>query len=84
MGKTASQLGIRTTTIYTDPDAQSQHALSSPFAINLGDPSAYLNGDKIIEAARLHGCAGIHPGYGFVGFSELLFTNNFTDNEEVE
>lgn len=66
VGKTASQCGIKVTTIYTDPDARSQHALSSPFSINLGDPSAYLNGDKIIEAATLHGCTGIHPGYGFV------------------
>ena len=66
MGRTASKHGVRTTTIYTDPDAQSQHALSSPFAFNLGDPSAYLDGDKIIEIARREGCNGIHPGYGFL------------------
>lgn len=66
VSKTASQYGIKTNVIYTDPDATSQHALSSPFAINLGDSLAYLNGDKIIEAAKLHGCTGIHPGYGFV------------------
>ena len=66
VSRTASQYGIKTNTIYTDPDAKSQHALSSPFAINLGDPSAYLDGDKIIEAAKLHGCTGIHPGYGFL------------------
>lgn len=66
MNKTASQYGIRTTTIYTDPDARSQHALSSPNAVNLGHSSAYLDGDKIIEAAKKHGCTGIHPGYGFV------------------
>lgn len=66
VGKTASEHGIRCTTIYTDPDAQSQHALSSPYAVNLGDPSAYLDGDRIIEVARKEGCGGIHPGYGFV------------------
>ena len=66
VGKTASQYGIKTTTIYTDPDARSQHALCSPFAVNLGHSSAYLDGDKIITTAKEHGCVGIHPGYGFV------------------
>lgn len=66
VNKTASQYGIRTTTIYTEPDARSQHALSSPHAVNLGHSSAYLDGDRIIEAAKVHGCTGIHPGYGFL------------------
>lgn len=66
VGRTASRFGIKTTTIYTDPDAKSQHALSSPFSVNLGDSSAYLDGEKIIEAAKQRGCVGIHPGYGFV------------------
>jgi 3-methylcrotonyl-CoA carboxylase alpha subunit len=66
VGRTASEYGIRTTTLFTDPDARSQHALSSPYAINLGDPSAYLDGDRIIQIAKEQGCQGIHPGYGFV------------------
>ena len=66
VGRTASEYGVRTTTLYTDPDARSQHALSSPFAVNLGDPSAYLDGDRIIQIAKEQGCQGIHPGYGFV------------------
>lgn len=72
VGKTASQYGIKATTIYTDPDAKSQHALSSPFAMNLGHPSAYLDGDKIIKAAKQQGCVGIHPGYGFVRLPDNL------------
>ncbi|MCJ1473904.1 hypothetical protein MMC13_002560 [Lambiella insularis] len=66
VARTASQYGIRTTTIYTDPDARSQHALSSPFAVNLGDPKAYLDGDRIIDVAKQQDCTGIHPGYGFL------------------
>ncbi|KAL9636546.1 MAG: hypothetical protein Q9204_002220 [Flavoplaca sp. TL-2023a] len=66
VGRTASHYGIKCTTIYTDPDAKSQHALSSPFAINLGDPSAYLDGERIIKVAKDNGCLGIHPGYGFL------------------
>ena len=66
VNRTASEYGIRTTTLYTDPDAHSQHALSSPFAVNLGSPSAYLNGDRIIDVAKQQNCDGIHPGYGFL------------------
>lgn len=66
VGRTAAQYGIKTTTIYTNPDATSQHALSSPFSINLRDPTAYLDGERIIEAAKENGCIGIHPGYGFL------------------
>ncbi|KAF2714470.1 hypothetical protein K504DRAFT_368146 [Pleomassaria siparia CBS 279.74] len=66
VGRTASEYGIRTTTLYTDPDARSQHALSSPYAVNLGDPTAYLDGDRIIQIAKDRGCQGIHPGYGFL------------------
>ncbi|KAL2353062.1 carbamoyl-phosphate synthase L chain, ATP binding domain-containing protein [Cryomyces antarcticus] len=66
VGRTAAEYGIRTTTLYTEPDARSQHALSSPFAVNLGDPTAYLDGDHIIEVAKSEGCEGIHPGYGFL------------------
>ncbi|KAH8726564.1 methylcrotonoyl-CoA carboxylase subunit alpha mitochondrial precursor [Phaeosphaeriaceae sp. PMI808] len=66
VGRTASEYGIRVTTLFTDPDARSQHALSSPYAVNLGDPSAYLDGDRIIKIAKEQGCQGIHPGYGFL------------------
>ncbi len=66
VGRTASELGVRCTTIYTDPDANSQHALSSPFSVNLGAPSAYLDGEKIIGVAKEQGCEALHPGYGFL------------------
>ncbi|KAK4988288.1 hypothetical protein LTR50_004021 [Elasticomyces elasticus] len=66
VGRTASEYGIRTTTLYTDPDSRSRHALSSPYAVNLGEPTQYLNGDRIIEVAKKHGCQAVHPGYGFL------------------
>jgi 3-methylcrotonyl-CoA carboxylase alpha subunit len=66
VGRTASDLGVRCTTIYTDPDAHSQHALSSPFAVNLGVANAYLDGEKIIKVAKEQGCQALHPGYGFL------------------
>ncbi|OXN29216.1 hypothetical protein CDV57_02053 [Aspergillus fumigatus] len=66
VGRMASQHGIKVTTLYTDPDRYAQHALSSPFAFNLGSVSAYLDGDRIIEIAKREGCQAIHPGYGFL------------------
>ncbi|KAJ5689531.1 Methylcrotonoyl-CoA carboxylase subunit alpha [Penicillium macrosclerotiorum] len=66
VGQTAAEHGIRVTTLYTDPDSRAQHALSTPFAFNLGSVSAYLDGDRIIEIAKKEGCQGIHPGYGFL------------------
>jgi 3-methylcrotonyl-CoA carboxylase alpha subunit len=78
VGRTAAQHGVRTTTIYTDPDARSQHALSSPYAVNLGDASAYLDGERIIQVAKQHGCGGIHPGYGFLS-ENSAFAKSCTD-----
>jgi 3-methylcrotonyl-CoA carboxylase alpha subunit len=66
VGRTASDLGVRCTTVYTDPDTYSQHALSSPFSVNLGEPSAYLDGERIISVAKQQGCQALHPGYGFL------------------
>ncbi|OKL61392.1 hypothetical protein UA08_03837 [Talaromyces atroroseus] len=66
VGRTATQHGIKVTTLYTNPDSKAQHALSSPYAFNLGETAAYLDGDQIIEIAKREGCQGIHPGYGFL------------------
>lgn len=78
VGKTASQYGIRTTTLYTDPDRHSQHALGSPFAVNLGSTDQYLNGERIIQVAREQGCEAIHPGYGFLS-ENAAFAKACTD-----
>lgn len=62
--RTASQLGIRTTTLYTDIDRQAQHAVaSSPSSLAL--PS-YLDGDRILALAKQHNIQALHPGYGFL------------------
>ncbi|EXJ62374.1 3-methylcrotonyl-CoA carboxylase alpha subunit [Cladophialophora yegresii CBS 114405] len=66
VNKTAAQHGIRTTTLYTNPDALAQHAHSSPFSFNLGPTAAYLDQDKILRIAKQQGCQAIHPGYGFL------------------
>jgi 3-methylcrotonyl-CoA carboxylase alpha subunit len=64
--RTATAHGIRTTTLYTTPDAHSQHAHASPQAFNLGSTNAYLDQDRIIAIAKQQNCQAIHPGYGFL------------------
>ncbi|KAK3903700.1 carbamoyl-phosphate synthase L chain, ATP binding domain-containing protein [Staphylotrichum tortipilum] len=67
IARTAAAMGIRTTTLYTDVDAASQHARCSPHALALGpQPAAYLDGARIVRLAREHGIQALHPGYGFL------------------
>ncbi|KAL7270811.1 hypothetical protein RUND412_006474 [Rhizina undulata] len=66
VNRTASLYGVRTTTIYTEPDELAQHALVTPHSVNIGPPSAYLDVEKIIRVAKERGCDSIHPGYGFL------------------
>ena len=66
VNRTASLHGIRTTTLYTDADANAQHAKSSPWSFNLGPTTAYLDQAKILSIAKQHRCKAIHPGYGFL------------------
>ncbi|KAI1080618.1 carbamoyl-phosphate synthase L chain, ATP binding domain-containing protein [Whalleya microplaca] len=66
INKTASRLGIKTTTLYTDPDALSQHASCSPTSIGLGAANGYLDGERIVKLAKQHGIQALHPGYGFL------------------
>ncbi|KAI0595283.1 carbamoyl-phosphate synthase subunit L [Biscogniauxia sp. FL1348] len=66
INKTATRLGIQTTTLYTDPDASSQHAACSPNSIGLGAANGYLDGERIVRLAKQHGIQALHPGYGFL------------------
>lgn len=61
--RTASQLGIRTTTLYTEVDREAQHTTASPASLSLPN---YLDGDRIIALAKQHGIQSLHPGYGFL------------------
>ncbi|KAK7962846.1 carbamoyl-phosphate synthase subunit L [Apiospora aurea] len=64
--RTAERLGIQTTTLYTDPDASSQHAACSPHSIGLGAASGYLDAERIVALAKQRGIQALHPGYGFL------------------
>ena len=67
IARTAAAMGIRTTTLYTDTDATSQHARCSAHSLALGPATAgYLDGARILQLARRHGIQALHPGYGFL------------------
>ncbi|KAK4447460.1 carbamoyl-phosphate synthase L chain, ATP binding domain-containing protein [Podospora aff. communis PSN243] len=67
IARTAAAMGISTTTLYTDVDAQAQHARCSANSLALGpSSSSYLDGPRIVALARQHGIQALHPGYGFL------------------
>src|SRR5277367_4426356 len=69
------EMGIRSVAVYSDVDRASLHVRLADEAYPIGEaPSreSYLVIDKIIGAAKLAGCDGIHPGYGFLAENPTL------------
>lgn len=67
--RTCRRLGIRTVAVYSDADANAQHARLADVAVHIGGSSpreSYLRPEAILEAARSTGAQAIHPGYGFL------------------
>ena len=66
---TCRRLGIRTIAVYSDADTYAKHVREADVAVHIGAAPAtesYLDGDRIIEAAKASGAEAIHPGYGFL------------------
>jgi acetyl-CoA carboxylase biotin carboxylase subunit len=62
-------MGVRTVTVYSDPDRHALHAICADEAYALEGEAAsdtYLRGDRIVALALQHGVEAIHPGYGFL------------------
>ena len=68
--RAASELGIRTLSVYTHEDRFSPHRYKADEAYQIGaddDPlKPYLDIEAMIEIARLNQVDAIHPGYGFL------------------
>lgn len=77
--RTARSMGIRTIAVYSEADAGAMHVREADEAVLIGPPPAaqsYLQGERIIAAAKATGAEAIHPGYGFLsenaGFAQAV------------
>jgi acetyl-CoA carboxylase biotin carboxylase subunit len=67
------EMGVQTVAVYSEADVRAPHVREADEAVLIGPPlssESYLRGDRIIEAAKLTGAEGIHPGYGFLSERE--------------
>ena len=67
--RTAKRLGIRTIAVYSDADANAPFVREADEAVRIGPPApreSYLDGVKILAAAKATNAKAIHPGYGFL------------------
>ncbi len=66
--KTCRKLGIATVAVYSQIDKGSVFMNMADEAVCLGEAGigAYLDQDRIIQAANLTGADAIHPGYGLL------------------
>jgi propionyl-CoA carboxylase alpha chain/3-methylcrotonyl-CoA carboxylase alpha subunit len=62
-------MGIRTVSVFSTADAGAPHVREADVSVCIGAPPAqesYLRADKLLEVAKFHNVAAIHPGYGFL------------------
>ncbi|MFC7341532.1 acetyl/propionyl/methylcrotonyl-CoA carboxylase subunit alpha [Saccharopolyspora griseoalba] len=67
--RTLRGLGIRSVAVFSDADRDARHVAEADTAVHIGPSLAaesYLNGKRILDAARETGARAIHPGYGFL------------------
>ncbi|MFF7588473.1 acetyl/propionyl/methylcrotonyl-CoA carboxylase subunit alpha [Kitasatospora purpeofusca] len=67
--RTCRELGIATTAVYADPDADAPHVREADTAVRLpgaAPADTYLRADLIVRAALEAGADAVHPGYGFL------------------
>lgn len=76
--RACKELGMKTVAIYSEADQDALHVELADEAYCVGpklSKDSYLNFSNIISVAKLTGCDGIHPGYGFLAenasFAEL-------------
>ncbi len=77
--RTAREMNVATVAVYSDADRHAAHVRAADEAVHIGPPAAaqsYLDGEKIIAAAKETGAEAIHPGYGFLsenaGFAQAV------------
>jgi len=67
--RTARRVGLRTIAVYSDADAHALFVREADQAVRIGPAApreSYLDGAKILAAARETNAKAVHPGYGFL------------------
>ena len=67
--RACKEMNIRTVAVYSKADESALHVELADEAYCIGptlSKDSYLNVTNIISVAKLTGCDGIHPGYGFL------------------
>jgi 3-methylcrotonyl-CoA carboxylase alpha subunit len=67
--RTARRMGVRTIAVYSDADEGLPFVREADSGLDIGPAPArqsYLDGERILAAARASGAVAIHPGYGFL------------------
>ena len=64
--RAATELGIRTVTVFSEDDASSLHTRMADLACPLRGVGvgAYLDVEQLLATAKQAGCDAVHPGYG--------------------
>ncbi len=70
--RTLGRLGIRSVAVYTDPDRDALHVRTADEAVGIGPAQAYLDVNRVLDAAQATGAAALHPGYGFLSENPAL------------
>jgi acetyl-CoA carboxylase biotin carboxylase subunit len=67
--RACKELGVATAAVYSEADRGALHVRAADEAFCIGPPpsrDSYLDGARVLEAARACGADAIHPGYGFL------------------
>ena len=74
--RAATELGLRTATIYSQDDRLSLHRFKADEAYLIGEDqgpvAAYMDIEGIVALCKEHGIDAVHPGYGFLAENRRL------------
>jgi len=67
--RTCQRLGVEMVAVASEADRDAQWLEGADRVVTIGPAAAsasYLHAETLIEVARHHGCAAVHPGWGFL------------------